>query len=194
MNSRALLNYIAKYIELSEEEEIMLLSKTTYRKYLKNQYLVQQGDVCKSLSFVINGCTKTFHVDHGGHEHIIRFALENWWSADLASFMKQQVADCNVQCLEPTEVYQISKENLSLLLVEVPKMERLFRIIFQNAFTSAEKRLLNNFSHSAKERYLLFQKQYPQIEQRVPQYMIASYLGITKQFLSKIRNELLFKK
>ena len=158
---------------------------------MKGQYAVQQGDICKYLSFVHSGCLKTFHIDNEGQEHITRFSIENWWTADLGSFITQTPADCNVQCLENTEVIQFSSENLEQLYSEVPKLERLFRLIFQRAFAFSEKRVIRNFSLSAKECYLIFQEQYPQLEQRVPQYMIASYLGITKQFLSKIRNQII---
>lgn len=191
MDNQPLLDYITNHIVLSSEEESLLHSKIKYRKYLKGQYLVQQGDVCNYLSFVCSGCLKTFHVDDEGQEHIIRFAIENWWTADLGSFIEQRPADCSVQCLEHTDLIQFSFESLTMLYIEIPKLERLFRIIFQNAFVSSEKRLMNNFSLTAKERYLIFLKEYPQIEQRIPQYMIASYLGFTKEFLSKIRSQLI---
>ena len=191
MDTQPLFKYIANHITLTSEEESFVLTRIKHRKYLKRQYVVQQGDICKYLSFVRSGCLRTFHIDKDGQEHIIRFALENWWTADLGSFIAQTPADCNVQCLENTEVIQFSNENLQQLYSEIPKLERLFRIIFQNAFAASEKRVIRNFSLSAKECYLLFQEQYPQIEQRVPQYMIASYLGITKEFLSKIRNQLM---
>lgn len=191
MDTQPLFKYIANHITLTPEEESQFLIRIQQRKYLKRQYVVQQGDICKYLSFVQSGCLRTFHIDKDGQEHIIRFALENWWTADLGSFITQTPADCNVQCLENTEVIQFSNENLQQLYSEIPKLERLFRIIFQNAFTASEKRVIRNFSLSAKECYLIFQEQYPQIEQRVPQYMVASYLGITKEFLSKIRNQLM---
>ena len=191
MDPQPLLNHIANYISLTSQEESILLSKIKYRKYLKGQFVVQQGDICKYLSFVQIGCLKTFHIDKDGQEHIIRFAIENWWTADLGSFITQTAADCNVQCLENTEVIQFSGEKLEQLYIEIPQLERFFRIIFQKAFVFSEKRVIRNFSLSAKECYLLFREQYPQIEQRVPQYMIASYLGITKELLSKIRNQLM---
>ncbi|MBI1768899.1 MAG: Crp/Fnr family transcriptional regulator [Bacteroidetes bacterium] len=186
-----LLNYIAKYITLTPEEERVLLSKVKARKFLKGQFVVQQGDVCKTENFVLSGCLKTFHIDHEGQEHIVMLAIENWWTSDLGSYINQTPADFNVQCLENSEVAQILYEDLERLFVEIPKLERFFRIIIQKAFAAAQKRIVNNFSLPAKERYLKFREQYPQIEQRVPQYMIASYLGMTKEFLSKIRSQLI---
>ena len=151
---------------------------------------MQQGDVCKSANFIVSGCTKMFYMDADGQEHVVMFAIEDWWSSDLGSFITQSPADYNVQCLEPCEVIQFTYENLEELYAEIPKLERLFRKIVERAFVASQKRIVRNFSLSAKERYQLFRTTYPKIDQRVPQYMIASYLGITKEFLSKIKREL----
>jgi CRP-like cAMP-binding protein len=191
MNSSSFLAYVDQYVSLTPDEQAVLLSKGHFRRYLKGQFVVQQGDICKYESFVVSGCLKTFYVDPEGQEHVVMFAPENWWTADLGSFISQTPADYNVQCLENTELIQFSYERLEELYEEVPKMERFFRIIIQKAFVASQKRLIRNMSLSAKENYLQFRKQYPQIEQRVPQYLIASYLGITKEFLSKIRQQLI---
>lgn len=193
MDYQPLLNYITKHIVLSSQEESILLSKVKHRKYLKGQYLVQQGDICHYLSFVVSGSSKTFHIDKKGKEHIFRFAIENWWAADLPSFIEQLPSNCNVQCLENMEVIQFSFKNLQELYKEILGFEHFFRIIFQNVSVSLEKRIINGLSLSAKSRFLLFRKEYPQFEQRIPQYMIASYLGITKQYLSEIRKEIAYE-
>ena len=191
MQIAPLLTYIQQHISLSEEDISTLANNLKFRTYLKGQFIVQQGDVCKYESFIISGCTKTFFVDQEGDEHIVMFAIENWWTADLGSFITQTTADYNVQCLEKTTVAQFSFDALERLYKEIPKFERFFRIIIQKAFVASQKRIVRNLSLPAKERYLLFRNQYPDIERRVPQYLIASYLGITKQFLSKIRAELI---
>ncbi|WP_420387210.1 Crp/Fnr family transcriptional regulator [Roseivirga sp.] len=191
MSLTTLFNYIEEIVELSPADKELISSYTTHRKYLKNQYVVQQGDICKYESFVIKGCLRTFYVDDKGQEHNVMFAIENWWTADLGSFLTQTEASYNVQCLEPTELIQFSFEALEELYIQIPQLERFFRIILQRAYVASEKRIVRNFSLSAKERYLIFRSDYPQIEQRVPQYMVASYLGITKEFLSKIRNKLI---
>jgi CRP-like cAMP-binding protein len=190
MNIKPLIDYLNQYIDLSSQEKEILLDYVQYRKYLKGQFIVQQGDICKYESFVIKGCLKTFYINEEGQEHIVMFAIENWWTADLGSFITQTPAHYNVQCLENTEVVQFSYEKLEQLYLLIPKLERFFRIIIQKAYVASEKRIVTNFSMPAKERYLKFREQYPKIEQRVPQYMIASYLGITKEFLSKIRSQL----
>lgn len=193
MEVQPFLDYIRKYVDLSGEEESLLLSAFKIRRYRKGQFVVQQGDICRYENFVLQGCLKTFYTDDTGQEHIIMLAVENWWTGDLGSFLTRQPADYNVQCIEDSLLVQLTYESFEQLYETVPKMERLSRIIIQKAFVASQKRLVNNFSMPAKERYLLFRSQYPQIEQRVPQYMIASYLGITREFLSKIRHQLILE-
>ncbi|HEV8286175.1 MAG TPA: Crp/Fnr family transcriptional regulator [Chitinophagaceae bacterium] len=194
MNMQPFLDYIKQYVELTAEEESTLLSKVKVRKYLKGQFVVQNGDVCSYENFVLSGCLKTFYIDNEGQEHIVMFAIENWWTADLGSFITQAPADLNVQCLENSELVQIHYNDLQQLYLEIPKLERFYRIILQKAFVAAQKRIIDTFSQPAVERYIQFREQYPTIEQRVPQYLIASYLGITKEFLSKIRSQLIMQK
>lgn len=191
MNAKPLLDYIARYVSLNTEESAAIEKRARPRHYLKGQFIVQEGDVCRYESFIVSGCARTFYSDEKGYEHVVMLAIENWWTADLGSFIAQTPADYNVQCLEPTDLLQFSHDDLDQLYRDVPKMERLFRLIVQNAYVAAQKRIVHNLSLPAKERYLRFRQQYPSIEQRVPQYMIASYLGMTKEFLSKIRSDLI---
>ena len=191
MNNKPLLDYIKKHIDLTVEEETILLSKIVHRNYLKDQYIAQQGDICKTVNFIISGCTKTFYMDLEGQEHIVMFSIEDWWTSDLGSFITQTPADFNVQCLENTQLIQFTYDNLEELYKEIPKLERLFRKIVERAFTASQKRIIRNFSLTAKERYQIFKKDKPKIDQRVPQYMIASYLGVTKEFLSKIKSQII---
>jgi CRP-like cAMP-binding protein len=193
MELKPLLDYIAQFVQLTPDEQSYLLSKVKTRKYLKGQFVVQNGDICKYENFVLSGCLKTYYIDTDGQEHVVMFAVENWWTADMSSFITQTPSDYNIQCLENSLLAQIYYEDLEQLYLQIPKMERFFRIIIQKAYISSQKRLVNNFSLPAKERYLQFREKYPQIEQRVPQYMIASYLGITKEFLSKIRSQLIME-
>lgn len=184
------LDYVKQRIELNSEEEAIIISKLKKRKYLKGQYIVQEGDICRYQSFIVQGKVRTFYLDKKGNEHIVMFGIENWWTADLGSFISQTEAEFNVQCLENTEVIQLSFTDSEDLFRELPKMERFFRLIIQSAYVKTQKRIVQNYSLSAKERYLEFCKEYPELEQRIPQYMIASYLGITKEFLSSIRSQL----
>ncbi|AXP82875.1 DNA-binding transcriptional dual regulator Crp [Mariniflexile rhizosphaerae] len=193
MTIQPLLKYISNYIDLTPNEIAILESKITVRKYLKGQYIVQQGDICKYECFVLSGCTKTFYVDKEGQEHILMFSIEDWWTSDMGSFITQTPADFNVQCLENSELVMFSYDVIEDLYRDIPKLERFFRQIIERAFVASQKRIVRNFSLSAKEQYLYFRDQYPLIEQRIPQYMIASYLGITKEFLSKIKSQLILE-
>lgn len=185
-----LLDYIANYIELTPEEEIILLSLVKFRKYLKGQYIVQQGDVCKYECFVLSGCLKTFYMDEQGQEHIVMFSIENWWVSDMGSFITQTPADFNIQCIENTQLIMFHHDIIETLYTKIPKLERFFRQIVERALVASQKRIVRSFSMPAKKRYLYFKEQYPEIEKRIPQYMIASYLGISKEFLSKIKSDL----
>ena len=190
---KPLLDYINRVVTLTEEEELKLSSLISSRKLLKGQYFLQQGDVCKFSGFVVSGCTKTFYVDEEGQEHVIMFSIEDWWTSDMGSYISQNPADFNVQCLENTELIQFSYESQQEMMQEIPKLERFFRIIIERAFVASQKRIVRNMSMSAKDRYLFFRSEYPKIEQRIPQYLIASYLGITKEFLTKIKSQLILE-
>ncbi len=190
MNVQPLIEHIERIVPLTPEEQDILLTHITYRKMLKGQFLVQQGDICRYSGFVLSGCTKTFYVDDEGQEHVIMFSIEDWWTSDIGSFITQSPADFNVQCLENTELLLFPYEKQETLFEAIPKMERFFRKIIEKAFAASQKRIVRNFTMSAKDRYLFFRRQYPKMEQRIPQYLIASYLGITKEFLSKIKNQI----
>ncbi len=190
MSIAPLLKYINNFVTLTDEEVHILESKVTIRKYLKGQFILQQGDICKRACFILSGCTKTFYVNEEGQEHILMFGIEDWWASDMGSFITQTPADFNVQCIENTEVVVFLHDVNEELYNEIPKLERFFRQITERAFVASQKRIVRGFSLSAKEQYMYFREQYPEIEQRIPQYMIASYLGITKEFLSKIKSQL----
>ena len=189
-----LLQHFNKHIHLTEEEfaECTLLFK--YKKYRKYQYLLQNGDITRYETFILKGCTRTYEVDDKGVEHIIQFGLETWWIGDLHSFLTGTPGRLNIDCLEDTEVLQISKADLEKLYEKVPKLERFFRILIQKAYVAAMDRIYSNLSKPAAERYQEFIEKYPHIEQRVPNHQIASYLGITPQSLSRIRSQSIVQK
>lgn len=190
MENKKLLDHIRRSVELTPEEESLFSSKLVYRKYLKNQYIVQEGDTCKAACFILSGCAKTFFMDKDGQEHIIVLAIEDWWTSDLESFLYQIPANYSTQCLEDTEVLQLMSNTVEELYRDIPKLERFWRKMMESAYIASQKRMLRNFTLTAKERYLIFRKSYQKIEQRIPQYLVASYLGITKEFLSKIKSQL----
>ena len=190
MSANKLLKHINAKITLSNDEESLLVSKLREKTFLRNQYIVQEGDIYKYQTFVLNGKVRTFYMDENGNEHIVAFGIENWWIGDICSFATQTPAEFNTQCLEKTTVVQISFSDMEELYQTIPKLERYFRLIIQSAYGNMSKRIIRNHAMSAKERYLLFIGSYPEIAQRVPQYMIASYLGITKEFLSRMRKQM----
>jgi CRP-like cAMP-binding protein len=189
MNTDLILQHVARYIQLSKTEVELFVSllqqKTIYRK----GFLLRQGDICKTENFITRGCLRTYSVDDNGVEHIVMFGVEDWWMGDLYSFLTQSPASYFIDALEDTEVLQISKPNLDKLYEQVPKFERFFRILFQNAFIAQQNRINQNLAFTAEQRYLEFMHRYPQLEQRIPQKQVAAYLGITPVFLSMLRKK-----
>jgi CRP-like cAMP-binding protein len=180
---------IARHINLTESEFQYFTSFLSERKLKKRQYLVQQGDICRYTCFVSKGCLRMFEIDNTGKEHNIQFAIEDWWTGDLDSFLTETPARLNVECLENCELLLIEKKDMERIYAEIPQFERFFRIIIQNAYVASQRRLLSVMSKNALERYLDFSERYPHILQRVPNHHIASYLGITPESLSRLRKE-----
>lgn len=193
MEYQLLLGQIAKHVTLTAVEQELLVSRLSYRNCLKGQFLVQHGEICKYEFFILSGTTRTFYLDAAGQEHIVMFAIEEWWTSDMGSFITQTPADFYVQCVENTRLIQFTQESIEQLFIEIPKLERFFRKIIERALVSSQKRIVRNFSMNARDRYVYFKQHYPKIEQRIPQYMIASYLGISKEFLSKIKSQLIME-
>ncbi|OQP64134.1 hypothetical protein A3860_22270 [Niastella vici] len=185
----ALVGTLGKYVSLTQEEIDVIASLFSFRTFRKRQYILQEGEINRHETFIVKGVTRTYEVDEKGQEHIVQFGLEDWWIGDLYSFLTETPTKYNIDCIEDTEVFQITKTNLEALYEKVPKMERHFRIIIQNAFIASTNRVASSLVKSAADRYLDFIAQYPQIEQRVPNHQIASYLGITPQSLSRIRSQ-----
>lgn len=156
----------------------------------KKEFLLSPGQVSQHMRFIVNGCLRAFYMDESAKEHVVQFGIEGWWVNDLYSYLTQTPAKQFVQALEPSTVLQIHREALNRLYEEVPAMERFYRLKFEKAYVSLQDRTLNAMSKTAEERYLQFRSRYRGIEQRVPQYMVASYLGITPEFLSALRKNL----
>jgi CRP-like cAMP-binding protein len=187
-------NIARRDVYLTNEELETLKSLFTYKKLRKHQYILQQGEVATHDNFIISGLARTYRVDEKGHEHILRFTPEEWWTGDLASFLTGTPSSYNVDCLEDTEILRITFKDLETLFDNVPKMNKYFRLLYQKSIVSYNIRLSSSLTKSASERYEEFLKQYPAIHQRVPNHQIASYLGITPQSLSRIRNQAISKK
>ena len=142
----------------------------------------------------MSGCLRSYFIDANGFEHILQFAIEDWWIADMMSITTQRPGNLAIDALEDSEVMLLSRENQLKLFDECPKFERYFRIITENGMVSFQRRVLENISLPAAERYKNFAKRYPVMVQRLPQTQVASYLGITPEFLSKIRHQMMYQK
>lgn len=184
-----LIKHLSRYISLEKEEIAILIAAFKQKQLKKKEFLLHQGEVCRFETFVTKGCLRAFHLDDKGEEHIVQFAVEDWWIGDMYSFLTQTPASYSIEVLEVCELLQIEKNALEELYLKLPKMERFFRIIIQNAFIASQKRIISSMSKTADERYLDFIKKYPNIEQRLPQYQVAAYLGVTPEFLSRIRKK-----
>ncbi|MEL6918195.1 MAG: Crp/Fnr family transcriptional regulator [Bacteroidota bacterium] len=153
----------------------------------KGQLLIEPGNKVEHQYFVLNGCLRTFMIDSDGKEHTLQFAIENWWVSDYISYYKETVSICSVECIEDCSLLKIRRVDLEQLFNVLPQVERFFRRQLERAFVAFQLRILSNLHKTAEERYHLFIRSYPHIEQRVKNYQIASYLGITPESLSRLR-------
>lgn len=182
-----ILKNISRFITLDADEEKYFTSLLKIKRLKKKQYLLQEGDVSRYEYFVNKGCLRTYSIDEKGQEHIIQFAIEDWWTGDMYSFLTQTPARYTIDALEDAELFCLDKPSLEELYIKVPKFEKFFRHLLQNAFIAVQRRIIESMSLTADERYCRFIENYPLMEQRLPLKQIASYLGITPESLSRIR-------
>jgi len=186
-------NNINKCTLFSTEELNVFNGLLKPKKVKKKEYILREGEICTFESYIIKGCFRSFYIDIDGNEVILQFGIEDWWMGDISSFQNQIPSPFYIQALEDSEILTLSYHNKEKLLLENPKFERVFRLMIQKRLQVLEKRLIRTMAHTAEERYLEFIENYPLITQRVPQHYIASYLGMTPEFLSKIRRRLIEK-
>lgn len=183
-----LVNYFDRLIPLNAEEKELVKAKFHPRLFRKRQFVLQEGDVCTQFNFVVRGCLRTYKIDEKGNTHILQFATENNWINDLGSFHSVIPSALNIDALEDTVVLQISHGDLLSLYTEAPKFDRIFRVLVENGFVRLQQRLLQNISSTAEERYQSFLDLYPHLTNRLSQVQIAAFLGVTPEFLSRLRN------
>lgn len=179
-----------KKVPLTREEELQIQTYLTPKKLRKKQYLLQEGDICKAIAFVEKGALRAYTVDDSGSEYIVQFALEGWLISDLYSFLTGEPATYHIDALEDSELVLISQAAHEELLTTVPKYETFTRLNVTGAYIAMQRRLTSIISLPLEERYMGFTSLYPDIVQRVPQHMIASYMGLTPETLSRIRKRL----
>jgi CRP-like cAMP-binding protein len=189
-----IIKYIERHISLTTEEQQYFLSLLRFTKVRKKQFIVQPEFTCKYRSYVYKGAMRAYLIDNNGNEHTIAFAVEDWWISDYNSYIFQQPATLFVEALEDSELIQLDYNAEQLLKDSNIKFEKFFRIITERSFAFLQKRMLANLSMTAEQRYEDFTNQYNKVALRVPQYALASYLGMSTEYLSKLRNNRVGKK
>lgn len=189
-----ILKNVARFIELSPQETEYYLRLLKYKKIKKREYLCQEGDIAHYQYFVNAGCLRTFYVDSKGVEHNVQFSIEDWWTGDMYSYLTGKPGKYNIIAIEDSEIICIERQDLENLYREVPKFDKFFRHLLQNAFVTLQERILSGMSESAEERYRYFRTKYPSMDKRIPLNQIASFLGITPESLSRIRRQMMARK
>jgi CRP-like cAMP-binding protein len=192
ITTKPLIDYFEKFLTLSEDEKSFLEEKFKLRKVKKRQFILNEGDICKHNTFVVEGCFRMYLVDNKGKEHNLQFAVENWWIGDIGSFHLEEPSKLYIEAMENSIILQIEKPDQLKLFVDFPKFNRIYRVFTENALVSNQRRILQIISSTAEERYLDFVKRYPDFFNRISNVQIASYIGVTPEFLSKIRKEITF--
>ncbi|MFX1708759.1 Crp/Fnr family transcriptional regulator [Chitinophaga sp. CC14] len=183
-------NHIEQYIQITDAEFEQFIVNFHHRKIKKKDFLLREGDTCKYEAFVTKGCFRIYYSDEKGDAQILYFAVESWWATDIDSFINQRPSILNIEALEDSEVLLINKPHKDLLYETLPKVEKMFRIMNQKSLVTFQRRVISSLGKTADKRYLEFIEKYPDLEQRLNQQQLAAYLGISHEFLSKIRKKL----
>lgn len=182
--------YFESYLPLADEDVEVLAQFMTSRQVKRRQFILQENDVCTHYTFIVKGCFKMYKVDAQGKEHNLQFAIENQWILDIGSFHSEQPSELYIEALEPSLIVQLQKPNLLHLYRNHPKFDRNFRVMIENQYIKLQQRVLQNISTTAEEKYTRFMEDYPKLFNRISNVQIASYLGVTPEFLSKIRKRI----
>lgn len=185
-----ILRNLSRHIALNPEERQWFAGVLKPVSFSRKQFVLKEGEISHFTSFVCSGCLRSYFLDENGFAHVLQFAVEDWWIGDMHSMLYQKPSQLNIDALEPSAVLQIHQDDLEELYVRIPKLERFFRILTQASMASLQQRIVAGLSKTATERYLDFRRQYPFLEGRLPQHQIASFLGVTPEFLSIIRKKL----
>lgn len=190
MNTEPLIDYFNKILPLDEEEKAYVKEVFKERRIKRRQFILQEGEVCRHSTFVVEGCFKMYLVDKNGKEHNLQFAIENYWIGDIGSFYSDEPSKLYIEAMENSVILQSKKEDQLRLFVDYPKFNRIFRVLAENAMVGLQQRAIQNISSTAEERYLDFLKRYPHFFNRISNVQIASYLGVTPEFLSAVRKNI----
>ena len=190
MSYQELLDHIRELVPITAAEEELLKESFKPVQLERKAYLLKKGDLSNHMRFISEGCLKAFSIDEQGNEHILQFGIAGWWVNDLYAYLTQKPSTFYIQAITKSTVLQIHRDRLNKLYDEVPMMDRFFRIKTQNGYVALQERTIRNMSESAENRYLKFVNRYREMEQQIPQYMIASYLGVTPEHLSALRKKM----
>ncbi|UYQ91385.1 Crp/Fnr family transcriptional regulator [Chitinophaga horti] len=182
--------YIQQFSAFTPDEVALFNSLLEHRTVPKKTFLLQEGEVCRFEGFINKGCIRSYYVDEQGAEITLQFAIENWWVSDIASFHEQQPSRLFIETLEDSELLMLNPDTKEQLLQQVPRFERMFRLMVQRNLSRLQQRLFQTIATTAEQKYLDFLERYPTIPQRAPQHQIASFLGFSPEFLSKVRTRL----
>lgn len=181
--------HLRKFVDIDEEEFAEILSYFTVLEVGKKENLLAEGGMCKSCFFVLSGCLRMFFINEKGVEQTTQFAIENWWITDNMAYEHEQPSAFYIQAVENSQVMILHRYSQEELLQQFPKMERYFRFIYQRAYAASQRRIKFLYEFTREELYHHFNDHYPEFVQRIPQYLIASYLGFTPEYLSEIRSK-----
>ncbi|WP_294312769.1 Crp/Fnr family transcriptional regulator [uncultured Chryseobacterium sp.] len=190
---RILIKHIRQKVDLSEQDAALLKTFFFQKNLTKKQFLLREGEVCNHFAFVSRGILKSFTSDEKGQGRISLFAFEGWWISDFNSFINREKALLNIDAIENSELLLISFENYERLTLKIPVMDRYFRILYQNSLVTKDRRLMISNKSTAEEKYLSMVRSSPEIAKRIPHSLIASYLGLSQETVSRIRKKLLFQ-
>ena len=185
----ALHQYILNRVPITEKEFERVRNSFSPKKLRKKQFFLQEGEIPRSGAFVVKGCLRLYRVDETGHEHIIQFAVENWWITDRGNLRSQKPSPYNIDAIEDSDLLVIAADSMIKLVEEMPAIRKMVQMMNDNNFIANQRRINSAISYTAEEKYREFLQFYPEIVQRVPQQMLASYLGITRETLSRIRKQ-----
>lgn len=188
-----LIRHFESFIPLSTLEKKLIEERFFSREVKKREKILTEGEVCGFYTFVEKGCFRMYGIDDKGFDHNIQFAAENNWIADIGSFHTIKPSLLNIEALEFSRILQVRQKDLYFLYTNIPKLDRIFKVLVELKYIELQNRVLQNFSSTAEQRYLSFLEQYPHLSNRLPNTQIASYLGITPEFLSKVRRDLMSK-
>nr|WP_293166910.1 Crp/Fnr family transcriptional regulator [Allomuricauda sp.] len=194
MISKPLITHFETYLPFTADEKQLIESRVTHRKVKRREHIMKTGDICRHYTFVVKGILRLYVTDADGKEHNILFAGANEWIYDIKSFHDTSPGVSNIQAIESAEIIEIAQQDLYFLYNNIQKLNQIFKVITEEKYVELQNRVFHTISSTAQERYLSFLKHYPKLANRLPNTQIASYLGITPEFLSMVRKEMLQRK